>query len=396
MAGPPLAAMMPPGHSEATAAAVAAPAPAQSGARLGYVAPEGDVETAVAGLWSAILGIDPIGRDDHFFRLGGSSLLAVQLMARVRAAFELEVPVRSLFERPTLAAFSAHVEDLLLCEIEAMDDRSQPAAVAAEAAVATPCRLPNGMEVMQFNPVETDHFYHDIFETQVYARNGVDIPDEAIIFDVGANIGLFSLFAHERAPGAQIYAFEPAPPVFEALRRNTERAGAKVKLFNAGLSDRAGRKALTFYPNSTGMSSFHADRDEEKAALRAIIENQLESAGDGSGALLGQLEDILDYRFREQVVDCEMRTLSDVIRECGVPRVDLLKIDVQKCEHEVIRGIDDEHWPQIRQIVIEVHDLDDRVAQVTSLLESRGFRVAVEQDALYRGSVISNLYAIRH
>jgi hypothetical protein len=144
------------------------------------------------------------------------------------------------------------------------------------------------------------------------------------------------------------------------------------------------------------MSSFHADRDEEKAALRAIIENQLESAGDGSGALLGQLEDILDYRFREQVVDCEMRTLSDVIRECGVPRVDLLKIDVQKCEHEVIRGIDDEHWPQIRQIVIEVHDLDDRVAQVTSLLESRGFRVAVEQDALYRGSVISNLYAIRH
>ena len=362
------------------------PAPRQD-----FVAPEGDVESAVAGLWSAVLGVQAIGRDDHFFRLGGSSLLAVQLMARVRAAFELEVTVRALFERPTLAAFAAHIEDLLLSELEAMDEGAPTAAAAA-----TPYRLPNGMQVMQFNPVETDHFYHDIFETEVYARNGVQIPEQAVIFDVGANIGLFSLFAHSRAPGAQIYAFEPAPPVFDALRRNTEQAGANVRLFNAGLSDRAGRQSLTFYPNSTGMSSFHADKGEEKEVLRAIIQNQLEPGGEAAGALLGEMEDILDYRFSEQVVECEMRTMSDVIREYGVTRVDLLKIDVQKCEHEVIQGIDEEHWPHIRQIVIEVHDLDGRVAQVSSLLESRGFHVAVEQDALYRGSTISNLYAIRH
>lgn len=367
-----------------------------SGSRQEYVAPEGDIESVIAELWSAILGVARIGRDDHFFRLGGSSLLAVQLMGRVRAALDLEVTVRALFEQPTLAAFAAHIEDLLLGEIEALDDGAAAPVVATEAAVATPYRLPNGMQVMQFNAVETDHFYHDIFETEVYARNGVRIPENAVIFDVGANIGLFSLFAHSRAPCAQIYAFEPAPPVFDALRRNTESAGANVRLFNAGLSDRAGRQALTFYPNSTGMSSFHADKNEEKAVLRAIIENQLEPAGAGAGELLGEMEDILDYRFREQAFECEMRTMSDVIRECGVTRVDLLKIDVQKCEYEVIRGIDDEHWPRIRQIVIEVHDLDDRVAQVSSLLESRGFRVAIEQDALYRGSSISNLYAIRH
>jgi len=169
-----------------------------------------------------------------------------------------------------------------------------------------------------------------------------------------------------------------------------------VRLFNAGLSDRAGQQSLTFYPNSTGMSSFHADKGEEKAVLRAIIENQLEPASNDAGQLLGEMDEILEYRFREQVVECQMRTMSDVIRECGVTRIDLLKIDVQKCEHEVIRGIDEEHWPHIRQIVIEVHDLDGRVAQVSSLLESRGFRVAVEQDALYRGSTISNLYATRH
>ncbi|WP_166212893.1 type I polyketide synthase [Cognatiluteimonas telluris] len=378
------------------AAAASEPAFEISDTRAGYVAPEGDVESAVAELWGAVLGLKTVGRNDHFFRLGGSSLLAVQLMARVRAAFELDVAVRALFDQPTLAAFAAHIEDLLLTEIESLGDRVSAPIPAEEDAQATPYRLPNGMEVMQFNAVETEHFYHDIFETEVYARNGVKIPEQAVIFDVGANIGLFSLFAHARAPGAQIYAFEPAPPVFDALRRNTERAGVNVRLFNAGLTDRPGRQALTFYPNSTGMSSFHADKGEEKAALRAIIENQLEPTSDGAGELLDQMDDILEYRFREQVVECEMRTMSDVIRECGVTHVDLLKIDVQKCEHEVIRGIDDEHWPHIRQIVIEVHDLDGRVAEVSSLLESRGFRVAVEQDALYRGSTISNLYAIRH
>jgi len=49
----------------------------------------------------------------------------------------------------------------------------------------------------------------------------------------------------------------------------------------------------------------------------------------------------------------------------------------------------------VRQVVIEVHDIDGRVAQVTEFLRIRGFAVQVVQDDLYRGSNISNLYAIR-
>jgi hypothetical protein len=72
-----------------------------------------------------------------------------------------------------------------------------------------------------------------------------------------------------------------------------------------------------------------------------------------------------------------------------------MKIDVQKAELEVMEGIEAGHWPRIRQLVVEIHDIDGRVEKVRSLLTSRGYHVVVEQDSLYRGSNISNLYAIR-
>ncbi|WP_448695033.1 amino acid adenylation domain-containing protein [Pseudomonas moraviensis] len=71
-----------------------------------YVAPEGDLEQAVARVWAETLGIEQIGRNDNFFELGGHSLLAVSLVARMRQA-GLHVDARTLFSQPTLAALAA-------------------------------------------------------------------------------------------------------------------------------------------------------------------------------------------------------------------------------------------------------------------------------------------------
>jgi acyl-CoA synthetase (AMP-forming)/AMP-acid ligase II len=74
--------------------------------------PLGETETAVAQIWSSLLGVERVGRGDDFFALGGQSLLAQRAIASVEAAFGCEVPLRTLFEAPTLAAFAARLPEM--------------------------------------------------------------------------------------------------------------------------------------------------------------------------------------------------------------------------------------------------------------------------------------------
>ncbi|SHM78877.1 amino acid adenylation domain-containing protein [Duganella sacchari] len=81
----------------------ALPAPDLSRSQASYVAPSGEVEIGVAAIWAEVLMVERVGLHDNFFSLGGHSLLAAQLVARVRDAFSCELPLRSLFESPTVA-----------------------------------------------------------------------------------------------------------------------------------------------------------------------------------------------------------------------------------------------------------------------------------------------------
>lgn len=69
-----------------------------------FVAPRTPTEQALAQCWQGLLGIAPIGVEDDFFLLGGTSLIALQLASRIRSGFAIELPLRSLFETPTIAA----------------------------------------------------------------------------------------------------------------------------------------------------------------------------------------------------------------------------------------------------------------------------------------------------
>ncbi|HEX2642744.1 MAG TPA: amino acid adenylation domain-containing protein, partial [Thermoanaerobaculia bacterium] len=88
----------------------ALPAPERQASQESYVAPRTPVEEVLAGIWSELLGLDQVGADDAFFDLGGHSLLATQVMSRLRRAFGVELPVRDLFEAPTVAGLAARVE----------------------------------------------------------------------------------------------------------------------------------------------------------------------------------------------------------------------------------------------------------------------------------------------
>ncbi|MBV9109396.1 MAG: KR domain-containing protein [Gemmatimonadetes bacterium] len=85
-----------------------------------YVAPDGEAEEAVAAMWRELLGIDRIGVHDDFFGLGGHSLLATQIVSRVRDRWGLELPLKSVFEAPTISRYAALIEAAIMAEIEAM------------------------------------------------------------------------------------------------------------------------------------------------------------------------------------------------------------------------------------------------------------------------------------
>lgn len=249
--------------------------------------------------------------------------------------------------------------------------------------------LPNNLKIAYLNRNEADAIYREIFEDQTYSRYGITFRDGDCVFDVGANIGLFTLFVHGKCRAPRVYAFEPIPATFDKLQRNIALYGLDVNLFDFGLSSESKETEITFYPNWSAMSGEYANAQEDEALTRASLNNI------GGPLPSEELSDILEGRFISESVRCRMRTLSEVIKEQRVERIDLLKVDVEKSELDVLRGIEEDDWSKIRQIILEVHDRHGRLETIKSLLARHDFHVVVDQDRLLENTELYNLYATK-
>jgi amino acid adenylation domain-containing protein len=88
-----------------------------------YVAPRTSAEERLAGIWGEVLNLNQVGVHENFFtHLGGHSLLATQLVSRIRDAFQVELPLRRLFEEPTIAELALAIEELLIEDIEGLTE----------------------------------------------------------------------------------------------------------------------------------------------------------------------------------------------------------------------------------------------------------------------------------
>ncbi|AFZ33306.1 non-ribosomal peptide synthetase (plasmid) [Gloeocapsa sp. PCC 7428] len=76
------------------------------------VLPRNDTENAIAAIWQEVLQLEQVGVYDNFFELGGNSLLATRINSRLRTSFQLELPLRSLFEKTTIAALAEYIQTL--------------------------------------------------------------------------------------------------------------------------------------------------------------------------------------------------------------------------------------------------------------------------------------------
>ncbi|HEX9998336.1 MAG TPA: FkbM family methyltransferase [Abditibacterium sp.] len=213
-----------------------------------------------------------------------------------------------------------------------------------------------------------------------YWKHGIEVGAGSHVFDVGANIGLFSLEAAAR--GARVHAFEPMPATFAALAANARDAkNGTITPHRLALGAKAETARFAFFPYLSVLSTRFPDAPQSRSAeaISAVFDDPAMTPRAGwfrrapaplRRVFIAFWQKIL---FSPRMVECQVETLSHQIEKSGVACIDLLKIDVEGAEWDVLKGIEVRHWPLIHQIVAEVHDENGRLQEFKDLLQKRGF-----------------------
>jgi FkbM family methyltransferase len=247
----------------------------------------------------------------------------------------------------------------------------------------------DSIRVAGINRSETDFLYREIFAENAYLRHGITVPPGAVVVDVGANIGMFTLRAALERPDARIIAVEPVAELADAVALNAELYGMNAAVVRSAAGSTKGRTDFTFYRHNSVMSGAFADITEDAAVLTGYL-----LTGDGAERS-AQLDRLVADRMSAVHTSVPVTTLARIAADFGLTRIDLLKIDVEKAEAEVLKGIGETLWPLIGQVVMEVHDVGGRLDSVMRELRARGFDVARDSDPRLARTPCHNVYARR-
>lgn len=286
--------------------------------------------------------------------------------------------------------------------------------------------------------LEKKFLYDEIFIQECYLCRekgySVDIdPSWSCIVDVGANIGLFSMFCAENMAGkGKIYALEPVPQTYGYLKHNIDlymdycrntRNGdtpeiVPLELGICGSHDDHGNTigygaAVEFisFPNAHGWSCLHsvaeAHQTSMKRDLRVFIQNSMDRSSSSIPRWLlvfGRYLQTISPLAYEWIVSlavwiltlgaravvCQCTNISNVIKSNRIHRIDLLKIDIEGGELLALQGIHDSDWRKIHRMVAEVHDMN--LKEFERICRKRFVRVFVEQAHDMRGTSLWMVY----
>jgi FkbM family methyltransferase len=240
-------------------------------------------------------------------------------------------------------------------------------------------------EIYCLNETEARGTLHEICTDKLYFREGVSISSGDIVFDVGANIGVFTLCAAKQ--GAHIYAFEPIPSTFEVLQHNIHLHGFDniAQARNIGLSNRAEEKLMFHYPEWSVCDSWIVQDDwielmtenwENTLDLFQIADPDRYKAIRSLGSKSQQqdaVREIIERASASQVqIECKFDTLSGVIARENIQSIGLLKLDAEFADWEILSGVKAEDWNRIRQVAMEVHMQSD-AAPISKFFREQGF-----------------------
>lgn len=260
--------------------------------------------------------------------------------------------------------------------------------------------LSDGTEVFCLRKPEAKILDHHV---DGYLQNGIRINDGDIVFDVGANIGVFGVRAMQKASNVEVHCFEPIPAIANVLRKNAETHGSgRFHVHQCGVSSENAKATFTYFPNTPALSTLHPEQwDDNPGAFKDAVKGTMKNPPDGMKwmkwiptAFSGMIASYLVSG--SQKVTCELKPLSEIITEQNISKIDLLKIDCEGAEWDVLIGIKDEHWPIIKSMVVEVHDLNGRLEKMKTLLKTKGFtRIFEEREAGLEQTPMYNLFVQR-
>jgi hypothetical protein len=271
--------------------------------------------------------------------------------------------------------------------------------------------LPGGRTVFCLKPGQAKF---NASEVPSYFGHSIALNQGAVVFDVGAHIGLFSLSVYDQfGPDVSVYAFEPVPAIFAVLEANVRDlpAGA-VTALPFGLSNTARTIDFSYFPAIPSMSAAADYRPDSwfDEMEDAYMRGQKDRGYPVLKWLPAPLRPPVLNAWRNRVlrkrigtltstketVRCALRTVSDVIGEYRIPRINLLKIDVEGSEMDVIAGIEDRDWPKVQQVVVELESCSRNGARLSQALGARGFRhVEIEETGWQHLLDIGLLFARR-
>mmetsp|Transcript_7608 Transcript_7608/g.19376 ORF Transcript_7608/g.19376 Transcript_7608/m.19376 type:complete len:806 (-) Transcript_7608:109-2526(-) len=303
------------------------------------------------------------------------------------AASNLEKKLSSGFDFLKLPDSHRSAQDLQQMVLREHDDGAVDCAVSTLESVigdvvlpnATPggvrtqqmLELPNGWHVACGAKAEAFYLFNEIVEEQTYFRHGIEPVPDGVVIDVGANIGMFLLATNSwlRSAGLRrsrkYLAIEPLEPNVTAFKTNMwmHKASVGVDVIRCGLTNEAnasrGSADFTYFPSMPGNSTMYP---KEKILLQREFMKP-------------------EYFESSEVIACPVATITSVLQlhlPGDITRIDLLKVDAEGSELEILEGLSDEYWRMIRQIVVEVHDVDGRVAKIEELLKCKRYNTFIE------------------
>lgn len=196
------------------------------------------------------------------------------------------------------------------------------------------------IELSVIDPHERDtaYIYEEVFERKIYECAKFRVPDRPVILDVGANIGLYAIWAARRYQPAAIFCYEASPNTFRYLADNTSRhitsAKTKVLCTNHAVSGIAGQELVLHQaPFISGISTMLDEKDVPWV-------RDLKKSGE-----------LISHKVRTT-------TLSAELASNAIARVDILKIDVEGHFMEVFAGLQPSDFTRIGNIVLEAEYLE--------------------------------------
>jgi FkbM family methyltransferase len=260
--------------------------------------------------------------------------------------------------------------------------------------------LPSRQKIYVVDKFTAMDIYKEIYEENAYLREGLDIQPGATVIDIGGNIGLFSMYVLEKVPQIRLITVEPVPLIFAALQANMQKfqpPQASVTLLNIGMAEKEKTAEFDFYPKVP------SDSTATPFVMEKQVQMFLANTNKGFYRLIPKkvrawfIGKLLRWMYAPIKVNCQMKTLSQVIAEQKLDRIDFIKLDAENAEREIVAGIADEDWKKIRQMSIEVHTNipggETLMADFTELLKSKDFSVVSDVHSRYSYVGVHMMYA---